>query len=434
MNGHGIQTDQVRSFGMRVILAGVILLACGGCIGDALGKLPRDADMPEHGPLVAAAQKLAMRTTLVGVGEAGGKTIRLAAHEVGAGKAQRVAVLVHGIISDSRMWRYIRPQLAEMPDVDVMEIDLLGSGRSDCPEPKIMGSDGYGPTALARGVLMAMRQRLSSYPSNTRVTLIGHSLGGMIILRMYAEESLRNEFADVISRVDGAVLFTPVDVQITTDHPTFAEIAYTNDFTFWLAARLGILHEKIALASMAGVVDPKLASREEADRMVEILDDPRRRHAAQAMIVQAVPRVSHLRGSPPDWPAIRRLVAGYSKVSVPSLIVWGECDDTFPLSMGYKLAYEVPQARLRIVEQSMHSIPCEHPKLSAKMIRDFIANGPPEPKIARMDVQTHEATPLLNWQVSLTNAPPPRAPAARTTPVRASVLPVHAAVHANPSK
>src|SRR5687768_4072066 len=155
MTGVSRAVNLSPSHGMRLLLAAT-LLACtlaGGCAGGAIDKLPRDAEMAEHGPLVAAAERLAVRTTRVPVGEVQGKTVHLAVHEVGPGNSPRIAVLLHGILSDSRMWRYIRPQLAEMPNLDVMEVDLLGSGDSDCPDPRKMSSDAYGPTALARGVL-----------------------------------------------------------------------------------------------------------------------------------------------------------------------------------------------------------------------------------------------------------------------------------------
>jgi pimeloyl-ACP methyl ester carboxylesterase len=203
----------------------------------------------------------------------------------------------------------------------------------------------------------------------------------MIVLRMYADETLRAQFADVLRRVDGAVLFTPVDVDVTPTHQTFSEVAYAGDWKIFLADVTGALKERCAAATLAGVGDPRLATREEARRVWEILRDRKRRRAAQAMILQAVPH----RDGRLDRDEIARIVSGYPNVSVPCVIVWGEWDDLFPLSMGYKLACELPHACLRIVPRSMHSVPAEHPLLAAKLIRDMAASRTCPPGIARLD-------------------------------------------------
>ena len=78
-----------------------------------------------------------------------------------------------------------------------------GCGDSDHPDPAGLGADAYGPSAMARQVLSAVRQRLAARPAPPRVTLVGHSLGGSTVLRRSADPAVRREFADVLSRVDG---------------------------------------------------------------------------------------------------------------------------------------------------------------------------------------------------------------------------------------
>jgi pimeloyl-ACP methyl ester carboxylesterase len=130
-----------------------------------------------------------------------------------------------------------------------------------------------------------------------------------------------------------------------------------------------LLRERVAASTKAGAGEGAAGLREEADRTAAVLRDPRRRAAMQAMIRQAVP----FRGGRPDWPRIERLVAAYPNVNVRCLILWGSRDELFPVSMGYKLAAEVPGARLRIVPGAMHSLPLEQPTLCATVVRDFVA-------------------------------------------------------------
>jgi pimeloyl-ACP methyl ester carboxylesterase len=91
------------------------------------------------------------------------------------------------------------------------------------------------------------------------------------------------------------------------------------------------------------------------------------------MILQAVP--FDLTSRRPDWEAIEVLEADYANVRVPALILWGARDETLPASMGYKLRAQLPDARLRIVEESMHSLPTERPALCAEYIRSFVESA-----------------------------------------------------------
>ena len=66
--------------------------------------------------------------------------------------------------------------------------------------------------------------------------------------------------------------------------------------------------------------------------------DARRRHAAQQMILNAVP-MHHGKAVRTQ---VRQIVEGYGTVDVPCLIVWGADDQLFHVSMGHKLAAEIP--------------------------------------------------------------------------------------------
>jgi pimeloyl-ACP methyl ester carboxylesterase len=348
-----------------------------------MSRLPTDRQVNEFRQLLDASSALPQTAVPVAVGEVDGQSVHLVAHETGTGQSERVLVLVHGIISDSQMWRYLGGDLGK--SYDLLAIDLLGCGMSDRPAPPVAAEENYCPKALARGVLLAMRQRLAQRPPGTKVTLVGHSLGGMIILRMYGDPDLHEEFKDILARVDSAVLFTPVDVQITTEPQALKAVAESSDFTFFIADLLGVLRERAAVGTLNSVGDPARAVREEAERVYQILADPSHRHVAQAMLNQAIPhKFVPGRAPEPDWDAIHRIVNGYRVIDVPCLIVWGERDDLFPVSMGYLLATEVPQACLRIVPGARHCIPTEYPRQSAVLIREFLETRHTSPKVARV--------------------------------------------------
>jgi pimeloyl-ACP methyl ester carboxylesterase len=273
-------------------------------------------------------------------------------------------------MSDSRVWRYVFGGLGDRHDL--IAVDLPGCGNSDHPSPAGVGPDGYGPVSLARSVLLAVRERIAARNAPPRLTLVGHSLGGTVILRMFADATLRREFADVLERVDGMVLFAPVDVFVDTNLPAFRAVAEATDLKIAIAGPLGVVHERVSAATLTGVCDASRAVREEADRTIEVLLDRPRRHAAQAMLRHAVPLTA---AGGLDVQAATKISAGYAHVRPPCLIVWGERDELFPASMGYKLAAQCPDARLQIIGKGTHCLPVEQPAVCTHVIREFIGSG-----------------------------------------------------------
>jgi len=131
-----------------------------------------------------------------------------------------------------------------------------------------------------------------------------------------------------------------------------------------MAELLGILKRRVTLATIDGVADPNLATREEAQRVIDILRQRSTRRAGQAMLRQAIPRSMEIK---------EQIVSGYANVKPPCLIIWGAQDDVFPAEMGYKLADRLPDAHLRIVNSAMHGIATERPAVCANLLRDFIS-------------------------------------------------------------
>jgi pimeloyl-ACP methyl ester carboxylesterase len=309
---------------------------------------------------------------VLGRGSAGRPT-RLAVHEVGTGHRDRVVVFVHGLMSDSRAWAYVIGELGH--EFDTIAVDMLGCGQSDRPPPGELGYDIYSPENLGRTTLQAIRQRLAARERPADVTLVAQSLGTLVTLRCYAVDSIRQEFADVLEQVDSVVLIAPVDVAIEKEQALFREITASSEVRYLTATWTGLLQERVAVSTRFEVSDPAYGTRENADRLYEVLADRPRRKAAQAMIRSAVP----MRNKKPDWPRIEEIVDGYANLTTPTLLVFGARDQLFPLSMGYKLAAELPNARLCIVADGMHSLQLEAPTLCARLIREFLSEPDEEP-------------------------------------------------------
>src|SRR5688572_10815377 len=104
-----------------------------------------------------------------------------------------------------------------------------------------------------------------------------------------------------------------------------------------------MLRERVAEADCAGASDPDRALRQEADRSGAVLRAPGRRRAAQSMVKPALPIID----GPDEWAQVDALKRDYARVRQPCLLVWGRRDEACPVAMGYKLAAQLPDARLR---------------------------------------------------------------------------------------
>ncbi|WP_448004183.1 alpha/beta fold hydrolase [Agromyces bauzanensis] len=92
--------------------------------------------------------------------------MRLAVHESGGGT--KTAVLIHGIMSDSRAWHRVTREL-ESHGFRVIAVDLAGHGRS----PRARN---YSPAAWADDVIETLEPLLDGPPD----VVMGHSLGGLV--------------------------------------------------------------------------------------------------------------------------------------------------------------------------------------------------------------------------------------------------------------
>jgi pimeloyl-ACP methyl ester carboxylesterase len=95
-----------------------------------------------------------------------GRSMRLAVHESGAGT--KTAVLIHGMMSDSRAWHRVTGELEDR-GFRVFAVDLAGHGRS----PRAMR---YSPATWADDVVETLAPLLDGPPS----VVMGHSLGGLV--------------------------------------------------------------------------------------------------------------------------------------------------------------------------------------------------------------------------------------------------------------
>ena len=63
------------------------------------------------------------------------------------------------------------------------------------------------------------------------------------------------------------------------------------------------------------------------------------------------------------------------RIDVPTLVVWGENDNLFPVPYGEKLRASIPGARLELIKECGHIPYLEHPEQLKSLISDFLSGA-----------------------------------------------------------
>lgn len=252
----------------------------------------------------------------------------------------RPVVLVHGFGASRFTWRRWVPALERQ--YRVLRVDLKGFG--DAPRPR----DGrYSPVDQAE-LLVEWMRRLDLRDA----TLVGHSLGGGIVL--YAALELAGEPHRIRSLV---VISGAAYPQEIPRYIGLARLPILPELALRLVPSRALLRRVLREISHPGAVIPP----EQVEGYAAPLDRPGTRYA----ILQAARQVL-----PPQAEAV---AARYRELKQPTLLLWGRQDPVVPLRVGERLAREMPSARLVILERCGHLPQEERPDEGLAAVQEFLA-------------------------------------------------------------
>ena len=320
-------------------------------------------------------------------------TVQIAVHRIHPALDRPVLVFIHGVLADHRTWEYVAAELAR--DYEIWLVDLPGCGDSDAPKPSSIEPDGYSPTAMGERVWQALKQCMEAGGSYAprRLSLVGHSLGTMVIIRMMSAPELRAHYAGVIRSVDRVALLAPCDLAVNSVPPSFRALLGLSGFKVGLGKFLGVFKPAVRDLVWCGYQIPECATREREALVYHALADRRHRESAKAMLRQAVPFGPKTRR--PQWEEIDVLVDDYANINVPVLIIYGIRDESLSAAMGNKLKDEIPGAVLVKVPRRGHALPTEDPRVCAALIQRFQQGRTPVELSAGLGARTYPATTML---------------------------------------
>jgi pimeloyl-ACP methyl ester carboxylesterase len=256
-------------------------------------------------------------------------------------------VLIHGMVNSSRHWHDVALRLAE--HYRVIAPDLIGHGDSATPR----GDYSLGAhAAVIRDLLTVIGVRSA--------TFVGHSLGGGVAMQFFWQFPHRVERLALVST---GGLGHEVSPMLRGAAIPGASVALK------LAAGRGSL---AALEWLAAQLDARGSGKAVYLRAIVRALRPLERAGSREAFLQTLRSVIDLRGQRVS--GVDRL---YLLGPVPTLIVWGERDNTIPVAHGRAAHEAIPHSRFEILPGAAHFPHLEDPNGLADVLVDFIATTEP---------------------------------------------------------
>jgi pimeloyl-ACP methyl ester carboxylesterase len=268
-----------------------------------------------------------------------------------------VVILVHGIASSSETWGMVMPALANR--VTVVAPDLLGHGGST----KHAGD--YSLGALATGI-----RDLMIALGHDRATLVGHSLGGGVVLQF------AYQFPDRCERlvlVGSGGLGKEVALHLRALSIPGVEYLLAPAFTPRLQMAGTTMLQWLGRVGLR----PSPYFEQFWRGYGSLLDRATRRaffHTLHSVVDPRGQRVS----------ALDRL---YLASGRPTVIIWGERDPVIPVGHAHAAHEAMPGSVLHILEDVGHFPQLEQPEGFVRVVLDFIDSTRPA---ARSEAQLGE--------------------------------------------
>jgi pimeloyl-ACP methyl ester carboxylesterase len=257
-----------------------------------------------------------------------------------AGESGSPVILIHGLGASAEIWSANIGALASRHLVYVP--DLPGFGLTDKPARM-----DYAPEAYSRFI----RDYMTALGIG-RATLVGHSLGGGVALRVVLDDPGRVEMLVLVSSAGlGRDVSLPLRI---ASLPFFDRIFFKPPLPVFTR----FLHRL--------VFDPDVITADFARLYYEMFFQP----GAVRAFTGILRAISTFRGARPG--VLERIGKGLGTILVPTLILWGRQDRILPASQALDAAGKIPGARLHIFERCGHMPNVEYPEEFNRLLLEFL--------------------------------------------------------------
>jgi pimeloyl-ACP methyl ester carboxylesterase len=257
-----------------------------------------------------------------------------------AGSSGPPVVLIHGLGASAEIWSANIGALASRHRVYVP--DLPGFGHTEMPSRM-----DFSPAAYSRFI-----QDFMTAQGIGRASIVGHSLGGGVALRVILDDPGRVEGIVLVSCAGlGREISLPLRI---ASLPFFERVFFKPPLQVFTL----FLHRL--------VYDPKRITPGFARLYYEMFFQPGSVRAFTG-ILRAI---ATLRGARPG--VLEPILDGLGSIASPALILWGRHDRILPVSQAVEAAGKIPGARLHIFERCGHMPNVEYPEEFNRIVLEFL--------------------------------------------------------------
>ena len=268
---------------------------------------------------------------------------RVAYQDVGQGS---VVLLVHGMGGSSQTWREVLPHLSARHRV--IAPDLIGHGQSDKPR-----------TDYSLGAFAVWLRDLLDQLGVSRMTLVGHSLGGGVAMQF------AHQHPEYIERL---VLISSGGLGPELGHTLRLMSAPGAEFVLPVIAPQKVVAAGERLRGWLASMGVRSAQADETWNAYISLADPKTRTA----FLRTLRSVVDYRG---------QAVSAFNKMhfteGLPTLLIWGEQDRLIPAAHGRDAHEALPGSRLVTLAGVGHFPQVEAPLAVTDTVDDFMATTVP---------------------------------------------------------
>lgn len=243
-------------------------------------------------------------------------------------------VLVHGTPSSSYLWRNVVADLSKQWRVYVY--DLLGYGVSEQHE-------GQDVSLAVQGRLLA---ELLSYWDLDEPAVVGHDIGGAIVLRAHLLHQARYRRLGLVDAVSIAPWITPFSRHVQQHLTAFETVP-------------GYIHREMVAAHLRSAIHTPIG-----DADLEPYLRPWTGETGQAAYYRHVAQF--------DEAYTDEIEPRYGSIDVPTLILWGEHDAWLDPAVGARLQQAIPGSQLHPIAGAGHFAPEDAPDQVAAALADFL--------------------------------------------------------------
>lgn len=266
---------------------------------------------------------------------------RIAYLDVGTGPP---VILIHGF--GGSMWQWEHQQHVLSHQFRTLTLDLPGSGLSDKPDIA------YQPHQMLE-FLLGFMDTLEI----PRATLIGNSMGAGLAIGMALSHPTR---VDKLVLIDGL----PSDIQHKLTGPSFRR-ALETQVPWWLVSFGNWLFGGLVTDSVL-----KEVIHDHSLLTPAVLERSNRNRRRPGIIKPLMAMTKAL----PSWET--DFAPRISNISHPTMIIWGEHDQVFPMAVGEELHRTIPRSTFVTIAHAGHMPQWEQPELVNRSLIAYIHSSP----------------------------------------------------------